>query len=292
MIMRGSVYSQVLEMDTGLAVVAPSIINDFAYSDVNANAKVNIGRNADTDGETVSSPFRSCYLLHGLCGNGANFLDFTLLPLYAKLHPAFYIMPEVSRSFYADMKRGQKFFTYVTEELPEICRRLFNISHRPEDTAVMGCSMGGYGALKCALRRPDQYGYAAAFAPAGLYLQEQLPDLRQPEGAARMCEAVGDHLFHDLQAIFGDGLEISGEDSIPDLAAQVADFPQKPRLLVTVGEGDYLLEENRRFQRHMANLPFDFTYAEAPGQHDWFFFDGALAKALAWWMEKSGEVKG
>ncbi len=292
MIMRGSVYSQVLEMDTGLAVVAPSITNAVAYSDANAKAKVNISRTASGKSETVATPFRSCYLLHGLCGNSADFLDFTLLPLYAKAHPAFYIMPEVSRSFYADKKRGQKFFTYITEEHPEICRRLFNISHRPEDTAIMGCSMGGYGALKCAFRRPDQYGFAAAFSPAGLFLQEQMPELRTPEGAARMCEALGDHLFNDLQAIFGDGLEFKDDDAIPALAAKVADFPQKPRLLVTVGEGDYLLEENRRFQQYMANLPFDFTYAEAPGRHDWFFFDAALAKALAWWGEKSGDVKG
>ncbi len=272
MILRGSVYSQVLEMDTGLTVVAPA----------------RVGVEAGSEDAAVQPPYRSCYLLHGLCGNSGNFLDYTLLSLYAKEHPAYYIMPEVSRSFYADMRRGQRFFTYVTEELPDLCRRLFNISHRAEDTAVMGCSMGGYGALKCALRRPDQYGFAAAFSPAALFLGEALPALRTAEGGEKMREEFGEQIYTDLRAVFGDSLEMTPDDDVCALAAKVAGFPQKPRLCLFVGENDFLLEENRRFRNFMADVNLDFTYAEAPGRHDWFFFDAALAKALAWWWDKEG----
>ncbi len=47
-----------------------------------------------------------------------------------KLAPglAVFVMPEVARSFYADMKYGLKYFTYVTEELPNICKTVFRIS--------------------------------------------------------------------------------------------------------------------------------------------------------------------
>ena len=61
------------------------------------------------------------------------------------------------------MKYGLPYFSYLTEELPTICKSIFRISADREHTAVMGGSMGGYGALKCALSKPEQYGMCAAF---------------------------------------------------------------------------------------------------------------------------------
>ena len=72
------------------------------------------------------------------------------------------------------MKYGLKYFSYITEELFKICKNIFNISSKREDTAIMGASMGGYGALKCALSKPEQYGFCGAFSPAFLFLKDYL----------------------------------------------------------------------------------------------------------------------
>ena len=54
-------------------------------------------------------------------------------------------------------------YTYVTEELPSIVERNFNIAQ--DRRSVMGFSMGGGGALICAAKRPDLYVSATALSP-------------------------------------------------------------------------------------------------------------------------------
>lgn len=56
-----------------------------------------------------------------------------------------------------------RMYSYVTEELPALIARAF-----PADTTRIGLtghSMGGHGALVCALRRPERFGAVSAFAP-------------------------------------------------------------------------------------------------------------------------------
>ena len=53
-------------------------------------------------------------------------------------------------------------YDYVTKELPEIIATNFPVTER---IAISGHSMGGHGALVCALRNPRQYVSVSAFSP-------------------------------------------------------------------------------------------------------------------------------
>lgn len=64
------------------------------------------------------------------------------------------------------MAHGLKYFTYISEELPKICRDMFRIFNRRENNFVAGLSMGGYRALKTALRYPECFAAAASFSGA------------------------------------------------------------------------------------------------------------------------------
>ena len=55
-----------------------------------------------------------------------------------------------------------RMYDYLTEELPALVAGNFNVSDRQ---AVMGHSMGGHGALMLALRNPQRFVSASAFAP-------------------------------------------------------------------------------------------------------------------------------
>ena len=70
------------------------------------------------------------------------------------------------RSFYTDEAYGGRYWTFVSEELPELVGRFFRVSERREDTFVAGLSMGGYGALKLALRQPERFAAAASLSGA------------------------------------------------------------------------------------------------------------------------------
>ena len=54
-------------------------------------------------------------------------------------------------------------YSYVVRELPALVAEHFPI--KPERQGIFGHSMGGHGALICALKNPEQYKSVSAFAP-------------------------------------------------------------------------------------------------------------------------------
>ncbi|MBW4541102.1 MAG: S-formylglutathione hydrolase [Myxacorys chilensis ATA2-1-KO14] len=56
-----------------------------------------------------------------------------------------------------------RMYTYITEELPTLIGRYFPVN--ADRQGIFGHSMGGHGALVCALRNPDRYRSVSAFAP-------------------------------------------------------------------------------------------------------------------------------
>lgn len=70
--------------------------------------------------------------------------------------------------FYVDATQAPwsehyRMYSYVTRELPEVVRSLPGA--HADVQGIFGHSMGGHGALVCALRNPDQYRSVSAFAP-------------------------------------------------------------------------------------------------------------------------------
>lgn len=255
MILRGHLFSKVLEMETGITIVTP---NNWLE-----------GKN-----------YKVAYVLHGLCGRSGDVVDYTMLPTFANDYETIFIMPEVTRSFYTDMHYGLKYFTYISEELPQMCKSIFNISSKREDTAIMGASMGGYGALKCALLKPDQYGFCCAFSSACLYLKESL-DLQRTQGKSHTLKTqFGEQLLTDFYAAFGENLEWHPEDEILACAKKICQDQVKPILYMACGNQDPFKAFNRRFKEDMNPLLFDLTYEEWDGGHDWYFFNEAFRRAL------------
>ena len=255
MILRGSFFSNTLEMETGLTVLVPN-------------------------SSLARGPHKLAYLLHGLCGCSGDWLDYTMLPVYAERYDIAFVMPEVARSFYSDMVFGQKHFRYVTRELPEVCSSVFNLSARREDTLVLGASMGGYGALKCALSFPENYGFCAAFSSAGLFLKEGLEKQRKYGKTEEFEKLYGRQLLNDFEAIFGPELEWRPENEILELAKMAQSQKLKPKLFLACGTEDPMSHDNRRLRDELDKLDLDFRYQEWEGAHDWNFFNAALERAL------------
>lgn len=74
----------------------------------------------------------------------------------------------VGAGFYVDAttdpwSKHYRMYSYVTRELPAVIAASFPGS--PERQGIFGHSMGGHGALVCALRNPGQYRSLSAFAP-------------------------------------------------------------------------------------------------------------------------------
>lgn len=250
--LHGTVYSQTLQMDTGLTIVTPNLLRE---------------------------EYHVVYLLHGLYGNHQSWLDYSMLASYAADGNSIYIMPEVGRSFYCDMACGFAYFTYITEELPEICKSMFRISAKRENTAVMGASMGGYGALKCALSRPERYGKCAAFSAGCLQLRASLAELRENGMRPDYIERFGAQLVQDFRAIFGEDYSWRPELDVFELAKQT---PKglRPELYLSCGTMDAFYPEYRLFCSQLQEAGIPFHAEEWPAQHDFTCFDRALHSAI------------
>ena len=73
-----------------------------------------------------------------------------------------------SAGFYVDAtvapwKEHYRMYSYVSGELPALVTA--NLPAAPAASGIFGHSMGGHGALTCALRNPRQYKSVSAFAP-------------------------------------------------------------------------------------------------------------------------------
>jgi S-formylglutathione hydrolase len=62
----------------------------------------------------------------------------------------------------APWQKHYRMYDYVVNELPALIESNFSVSDR---RGISGHSMGGHGALVCALRNPDRYRSVSAFSP-------------------------------------------------------------------------------------------------------------------------------
>jgi len=208
------------------------------------------------------------YLLHGLSDDHTIWLRRTSIERYVAPLGLAVVMPAVNRSFYTDMAVGPKYWTFVSEELPRICRRMFRLSERREDNFVAGLSMGGYGAFKLALAKPEAFAAAASLSGAlDMAHRLELPD--DPDWSREMgC------IFGDLDAFAG------GEH---DLIARLgeADPNALPAMYQCCGTDDFLLDHNRRFAAAAEKAGIGLTYDEDPGYgHGWDYWDMTIQRVL------------
>lgn len=237
-------YSKYLKMNTKLTVILPE--------------------------ETCLKEARVLYLLHGLEDDCSGWTRYTAVERYAREYQVAIIIPQVQRSFYTDMEMGLPYFSYVLEELPELCTRFFNISQKRENSFIMGLSMGGYGALKCALHKPTKYSGCAAFSA--------VTDI------AERVRNAADAEKQEFKAIFGMDLQVPEDDDLFQLASRI-NPEYMPELYMACGEEDALYPQNIRFADVLESRGCKIRFEHWKGVHDWIFWDRAVERAMRLFFE-------
>lgn len=208
---------------------------------------------------------RTLYLLHGAFGGNADWLRYTNVERYIP-HDMAVVMPAAHMSCYADMAHGGRYFSYIADELPEKMHVFFPLSDRREDTFIAGLSMGGMGALKIGLARFERFGAIGCFSA----------------GAYNDVPAIRDFLPLVYDSSPQDG---TPEDIYGSLRRAAASGKPCPRIYHAIGTEDALLccaRDTRDVIRALPGDPFGYTYVEAPGGHQWDFWDAQLRCFLTW----------
>jgi S-formylglutathione hydrolase FrmB len=204
------------------------------------------------------------YLLHGLSDDGSAWQRYTSIETLAAAYGLVVVMPSVGRSFYVDQPNGQKYFTYLTVELPHYLADVFGLTPRREDTLIAGNSMGGYGAIKAALLHPELYAAAASFSGV---LSLEILKIDPSDWRRR-----------EFSLLFGDLAKLPDSEHDPAvwLARAAIDSSRLPRLFLSVSRQEDIYPLTGMFHQACQSAGIASEYHEADGAHDWFFWDGQI----------------
>lgn len=221
---------------------------------------------------------KTLYLLHGMSDDEGTWMRRTSIERYAEEHGLAVVMPDGGLGWYTDMYRGLAWFKFISGELPALCRRFFPIlSDKREDTYIGGNSMGGYGALKCALRAPRTFSKVISLSGA----------LDAADTAINNTVPATRRYWED---VFGPAEDVSGsENDLFAAATALTDPALRPRIYMWCGTEDFLYAQNIRMRDHLRALGYDLTYEESPGDHQWQHWDKKIAGALDWLLPGEGE---
>lgn len=189
----------------------------------------------------------SCWWLKGSARETLDALDLRVVVLMASDTGA-----EMGTG-YCDWSDGTtRAETHLIDELLPWAETFLPVTGAPRHIA--GLSMGGYGALLLALRRPGLFDSASStsgfFDPARLF--EFVPD-----AARRMWGDPAGLAAHDVR--------------------QLALSPGGLRMAFDCGADDPLLGANREMHARLDEAGVKHGYVEHPGGHDWDYWSARLA---------------
>ena len=220
-------------------------------------------------------PWSTLYLLHGYSDDHTIWARRTSIERYVQGWPLLVVMPNGGNGFYSNAHVGEAHESALMNDLLGFVENTFPVRRERDGRCIGGLSMGGYGALKLALKFPDKFVSAHSHSGALHFeamARAERSDLRQAFGRIFGPQALG------------------GDNDLAALARKLAkrEPSERPTLKIDCGTEDFLLEQNRFFHAHLEELGLEHSYEEFPGAHDWAYWDTHIRSALAFHREELG----
>jgi S-formylglutathione hydrolase FrmB len=202
-------------------------------------------------------------LLHGAGGSCMDWLEQTRIASATAGLALYVVMASGAAGWYTNAFDGS--LRHEDDLLCDLTNHLLStlpVAPGKLPWAIGGISMGGYGAVKLALKRPDLF--RVAFSHSGAF------------GITR--SAIADRVFGDPKSESGFRMR---EDVAWLTEQAMSAFPlERPMLLLDCGLNDPIVDQSREFASHLQFLGYPHSYREAPGYHSWPYWDRALRRAL------------
>lgn len=219
----------------------------------------------------VRPRFKTLWLLHGMSDDETIWQRRTGIERYAVPKGLAVVMPAAHLSSYANMAHGGRYFDYISEELPQIMRGFFPLSEKREDNYICGLSMGGAGAMKIGLAKPEAYA-AIGCLSAGCINRNPAKE-GTPQQAAR------------AEMLFGSrDLKGTEEDVFGCALRNIREGRPLPRIYHTCGDRDFILGsalQTKAFFESEEGAAYEYVYEQDPGAHEWAYWDSHIVRFLA-----------
>jgi putative tributyrin esterase len=197
------------------------------------------------------------YLLHG---GGGGFRDWTNDSDVARFaEPGLVlVMPEGGSSYYTNAADPpqDRYEDYIVRDLISDVESRFPVAPGRSNRAIVGISMGGFGAVKLGLRHPELFIFAG-----GLSSAIDVP--RRGLSFKRL------HQSRHFISIFGSAGSQTRRDNDPFVLARSADPEAAPYFFLTCGDQESLLPPNREFAALLEERHFPHEFHATPGGHEW-----------------------
>lgn len=216
--------------------------------------------------------FKTLYLLHGAIDNNKSWLYYSNIIQYAREHSLAVVFPSAENSFYIDNSVYGKYFTYIADELVAYTRSIFPLSLNREDTYIGGLSMGGYGAVELAFKRPETF--SKAFSLSGAL------DITMAARHMRNFGMEAEKIIGNIKTLKGSEIDLS-----TIFLHLIKSLSHRPELFIACGTEDFLYPDNLKFVNMLKQFNYPVKYIESPGDHNWDFWNSYLKEAVDWLLD-------
>jgi len=200
---------------------------------------------------------QAVYLLHGGGGGFRDWSNYSDVARFAESGLVL-VMPEGASSYYANAvdPPQDRYEDYSLDDLIADVESRFPVAGGRANRAIVGVSMGGFGAVNLALRHPDLFAFVGGLSPA-------IDVPRRAFTIRRLGQS------RHYRSIFGDSGSRTRRDNDPFVRIRTADPETAPYFFLTCGEQEGLLPANREFAALLAEHHFQYEFHTVRGGHDW-----------------------
>lgn len=205
--------------------------------------------------------FPVLYLLHGIYGKFTDWDTQSHLRHYAQNLDLVIVMPDAADSWYVNSATvsQNRYEDYIVKDLIQEVDGNYRTLAVRESRAIAGVSMGGYGALNFALKHPELFVFAGSISGAINAPTDLGP--RQPDFQANLLQVFGPA-----------GSPARAENDIFILLKH-ADVSRFPYIYLACGESDPFFPLNQQFAAALLDEHARYEFHQAPGAHEWKFWD-------------------
>lgn len=226
--------------------------------------------------ENTNVSYPVMYLLHGNSGHRNDWpvkgsMQKTVDNLIASgaIPPAIFIMPDANTNWYVDLKEKME-SAFLNDLMPHVEKTYRTITLR-DGRVIGGLSMGGYGALRFALKYPEKFQAAALLSPA-IYNPEPPAD-----SSARFVK-----VFAEPNADGAYSKTVWQQYNYPALMDDFLKKGVKVPMYINSGDDDefYIESEATQLYSQLRRSKQPAELRIVNGKHEWSVWESTLGDSL------------